>query len=144
MRLTTPRRHRRAGAPTPPRITTDLHRARVGRRASRLASRAVLLAGAAITMLLAAASAAYAEQVQVVALAGSINDVLTNIRNLLMSILIGLTIVFATLGGIKWVMATDPGEAEKAKSALKNAGIGLILTALAPVLVEALRVVVGA
>ncbi|CAM01611.1 pilin [Saccharopolyspora erythraea] len=53
--------------------------------------------------------------------------------------------MFLTLGGLRYVASNgEPGELEKAKQALRNAGIGYLLTALAPVLVDILRQIVGA
>jgi cyanate permease len=86
-----------------------------------------------------------AGSVVVVALAQSVGQVLDNLRNWLMGILAGLATVFATLGGIRYVMAGgDPGEVERAKTAFRSAGIGYGLAALAPLLVAVLKQIVGA
>lgn len=74
----------------------------------------------------------------------SVSDVFTNIRNWLVGILAGLATVFLTIGGVRYLMASgDPGEVEKAKQAFKSAGWGYGLAALAPVVVEILKGIVG-
>ncbi len=83
--------------------------------------------------------------VRVVALAGSVDDVLNNIRNWIMGILAGLATVFLTIGGMRYVMAAgDPGEVAKAKIAFKSAATGYALAALAPLVVTVLKGIVGA
>ncbi|WP_219419428.1 pilin [Pseudonocardia nigra] len=80
----------------------------------------------------------------VLAQAESVDQVLTNVRNWLMGILAALATVFATIGGIRYVMANgDPGEVEKAKLAFRSAGIGYALAALAPLLITILQGLVG-
>lgn len=94
--------------------------------------------------LLLTGSAAHAETVQYVALAKTVDEVLGNIRNWIMGILGAVVLVFLTIGGLRYLMASgDPGEIEKAKGAFKAAGIGFCLAALAPVVVEILKTIVG-
>ncbi|MGC7093986.1 pilin [Amycolatopsis lurida] len=82
---------------------------------------------------------------QVLALAQTVKEVFDNIRNWLVGILAGLATVFLTVGGVRYLMASgDPGEVEKAKQAFKSAGWGYGLAALAPLVVEILRGIVGA
>ncbi|SEB46671.1 hypothetical protein SAMN04489727_1978 [Amycolatopsis tolypomycina] len=101
----------------------------------------LILAAAA---LLLSGSAAHADTVTYVALAQTVDQVLTNIRNWIMGILAGVALVFLTIGGLRYLMAGDnPGEVEKAKGALKAAGIGFGLAALAPLVVEILKNLVG-
>ncbi|WP_446685013.1 pilin [Kutzneria kofuensis] len=103
-----------------------------------------MIAELAILALLASASAAHADTM-VVALAGSVTDVLNNVRNWIMGILAGLATVFLSIGGVRYVMGGgDPGEIEKAKTAFKSAGWGYGLAALAPLVVEILKGIVGA
>jgi hypothetical protein len=98
---------------------------------------------AAVALLLGG-SAAHAETVQYVALAQSVDQVLSNIRSWIMGILAGVALVFLTIGGLRYLMASnDPGEIEKAKGAFKAAGIGFGLAALAPLVVEILKTIVG-
>ncbi len=98
---------------------------------------------AAVALLLGG-SAARAETVQYVALAQSVDQVLSNIRSWIMGILAGVALVFLTIGGLRYLLASgDPGEIEKAKGAFKAAGIGFGLAALAPLVVEILKTIVG-
>lgn len=106
--------------------------------------RALLVAGQVVVALVSSAAIAHAEPV-VLAIAGSVDQVLTNIRNWLMGILAGLATVFLTIGGIRRVFGGgDPGEQEKSKECFKSAGWGYALAALAPLVVEILKGIVGA
>jgi hypothetical protein len=99
---------------------------------------------AVLMTLLTAAAPAHAETTHIVALAGTLTDVLNNIRNWLMGILATIAIVFFTWGGVRYLAAGgDPGEVEKAKGAFRNAGIGFALAALAPLIVAVLQGIVG-
>lgn len=103
----------------------------------------VVLIGVIAVVLFVAAVPAHADTV-VVALVGSIDEVLTNIRNWVMGILAGLATVFLSIGGVRYLMGGgDPGEIEKAKTAFKAAGIGYSLAALAPLVVTVLKGIVG-
>nr|WP_285488059.1 pilin [Amycolatopsis taiwanensis] len=94
--------------------------------------------------VLLTSSVARAETVHYVALAATLDDVLTNIRNWIMGILAAVAVVFLTIGGLRYLMASgDPGEIEKAKGAFKAAGIGFVLAALAPIVVDILTEIVG-
>lgn len=109
--------------------------------------RRVLAVTAAVAVLsvLAVPAASAAEPSQVLALADSVGTVLNNIRNWIMGILAGLATVFLSIGGVRYLMAGgDPGEVEKAKTAFKSAGWGYSLAALAPLIVEILKGIVGA
>jgi Type IV secretion system pilin len=98
-----------------------------------------------VLALFLSASVAHAETTQVLALAGSVDQVLTNTRNWVMGILAGLATVFLTIGGVRYLMGGgDPGEIEKAKTSFKASGLGYGLAALAPVVVEVLKGIVGA
>ena len=109
-----------------------------------LLPRILLFAGAVVLSLLALGNPALAET-HVVALAPSLDAVLTNLRNWILGILALLATVFLTIGGARYVMANgDPGEVGKAKEALKGAAIGYAVAALAPLVVEVLRGIVGA
>jgi hypothetical protein len=111
---------------------------------------AVVVAGLSTAVLLATATFAYADPTgghphNVVALADSVTAVLNNVRNWIMGILAGLATVFLTIGGVRYVIAAgDPGEVEKAKTAFKSASWGYGLAALAPMVVEILKGIVGA
>ncbi|MBF6556356.1 MAG: hypothetical protein IVW52_09320 [Acidimicrobiales bacterium] len=74
----------------------------------------------------------------------SLDTVLTNVRNWIMGLLALLATVYLTVGGVRYVMsAGDPGEVEAAKRAFRSAAAGYALAALAPVLVQILRGIVG-
>lgn len=106
--------------------------------------RVLLVAELVAVALLASGATAHADTV-VLAIAGSVDEVLTNIRNWLMGILAGLATVFLTIGGVRRVFGGgDPGEQEKAKECFKAAGIGYALAALAPLVVTVLKGIVGA
>ena len=100
----------------------------------------------AILITLAGSSSAHAATGhEVLAIASSVGAILTNIRNWIMGILAGLATVFLTIGGVRYVMASgDPGEVEKAKTAFRSAGYGYALAALAPLVVQVLKGIVGA
>jgi hypothetical protein len=101
--------------------------------------------GVAVLTAVLLTGSARAETTHVVALAGSVTDVFNNIRNWLIGILAGLATVFLTVGGVRYLMAGgDPGEVEKAKQSFKSAGWGYGLAALAPLVVEILKGIVGA
>jgi hypothetical protein len=114
--------------------------------------RVLLVAALVVLTLLVSGATAHADShdsshdsTVVLAIAGSVDEVLTNIRNWLMGILAGLATVFLTIGGVRRVFGGgDPGEQEKSKEAFKAAGIGYGLAALAPLVVEVLKGIVGA
>lgn len=113
----------------------------------RIARRRALTVTAAVLVFCAVGVpiASAAEPSQVLALANSVGVVLNNIRNWIMGILAGLATVFLSIGGVRYLMAGgDPGEVEKAKTAFKSAGWGYGLAALAPLVVEILKGIVGA
>jgi hypothetical protein len=88
------------------------------------------------------ASAAVTGRVLAVA---TIDQTITNITDWIVGILAGLATMFLTIGGLRYLMAGgEPGEVEKAKGALKSAGIGYMLAILAPVVVGVLKGLVGA
>jgi hypothetical protein len=122
---------RPAARPTP-RLQTALG----PRRWQRL----VLIAELAILALLITAAASPSALAAGPAVATNISDVFTNIRNWLMGILAGLALVFLTIGGVRYLLGSgDPGEVEKAKSAIKAAAIGFCLAMLAPVILSILQ-----
>jgi hypothetical protein len=121
---------------TPPRSDnpTRIHR----RNTVRLA----VLAAVLVSVLTADSVAAAP---QVVALADSVTTVFNNIRDWLVGILARLATVLLTIGGVRYLMSSgDPGEVEKSKQAFKSAGWGYGLAALAPLVVEILKGIVGA
>ncbi len=107
--------------------------------------RLLMIAGLTAAGLLAISMPAVAETTHVLALARTIDDVLNNIRNWILGLLALLATVFLTIGGVRYVLANgDPGEVEKAKQSFRSAGFGYALAALAPLVVEILRGIVGA
>ncbi|MEG8179368.1 hypothetical protein GZH49_12605 [Nocardia terpenica] len=94
--------------------------------------------------VVATAGSASAEPTAVLAVAGSLDDVLTNLRNWLIGILALIATVCLTVGGTRYLVCSgDPGEVERAKVALKAACIGYVLAMLAPVVVGVLKSIVG-
>jgi Type IV secretion system pilin len=74
----------------------------------------------------------------------SLGQVLDNARNWLVALLASLATLFLTVGGLRYMGgAADPGEVEKAKTAVKAAAIGYALAALAPLAVGILKSIVG-
>lgn len=103
-----------------------------------------MITALAVLTLILTASSAHADTVML-ALADSVEEVLTNIRNWVMGILASLATVFLTIGGVRYLMGGgDPGEIEKAKTAFRSAGLGYGLAALAPLVVTVLQDIVGA
>jgi Type IV secretion system pilin len=150
MRLTPKPTNYRSGHRTYSRLTTGdtatVAKSRLSRR-GRTCLRHRLLTSImlAALFLVLSASTAQAEPTQVLGLAGSIDQVLTNIRAWLMGILASLATAFLSIGGVRYVMGGgDPGEIEKAKTAFKSAALGYGLAALAPVVVTVLQGIVGA
>jgi hypothetical protein len=76
--------------------------------------------------------------------APTLNSVIDNLRNWIVGFLAALATLFLTIGGVRYLTAGgDPGQVEKAKTALKSAAIGYALAILAPLLVSILASVVG-
>ncbi|MFI7122690.1 pilin [Amycolatopsis sp. NPDC049868] len=127
------------------RLTPSHHRRPHPTPARREHHRRVVLIGCLVAaVVLLTSSAARADTVHYVALAATVDQVLNNIRDWIMGILAGVAVVFITIGGLRYLMASgDPGEIEKAKGAFKAAGIGFGLAALAPLVVEILKGIVG-
>lgn len=74
----------------------------------------------------------------------SIPVVIENTRNWIVGILAATATLFLTIGGLRYLLAGgDPGEVEKAKSALKAAAIGYMLAVLAPIILQILQGFVG-
>ena len=144
------------GAPTEEATTTDptpttspapehTRGARAGTRQGRSRPRHRVLRAAAGTLvcaalLVAGASPAYA--------AGggtqSLQGLISNLTAWLVGILAGVATLFLTIGGLRYLTAGgDPGQVEKAKTALKSAAIGYALAALAPLIVSILASLFG-
>lgn len=71
----------------------------------------------------------------------SIPEVVDRMRLWLVGILFSVAVFYVTLGAVRYMSSNgDPSEAEKAKTSFRNAGIGLALAILAPLIVT---IVVG-
>jgi len=74
----------------------------------------------------------------------SLQEVITNLRDVIVGLLVGLATLFATIGGVRYILAGgDPGEVEAAKRTLRYAAIGYGVAVLAPLLVKILQRIVG-
>lgn len=70
----------------------------------------------------------------------SLSKVIANLRAWIMGILAAVATLYLVVGGVRYLVAGgDPGEVERAKSALKSALIGYGLAVLAPVLLTVLK-----
>ena len=140
-----PRPSQAAAQPT----TTDQrtqpkHRISSASVARRHLGRSIAAAAVAAILLAVVTADSAQASTMVLAFATSVSQVFDNIRNWLVGILAGLATVFLTAGGVRYLMAGgDPGEREKAKGAFKSAAWGYGLAALAPLVVEILRGIVG-
>ena len=93
-----------------------------------------LLAATANAVLLAVllAAPAYA--------ASDLNSVIDSVRDWVAGLLIALSTLFLTVGGVRYITAQgDPRSVEEAKAGIKAALIGYALAALAPTLVSILQ-----
>jgi hypothetical protein len=112
-----------------------------GRRARNAAGRLAAVLPAAV---LAPAPPLVTSPGGALAAAASIAQVISNTTAWIVGILAGIATLFLTIGGLRYLMAGgDPGEVEKAKTALKSAAIGYGLAVLAPVIVTVLKSLVG-
>jgi len=76
--------------------------------------------------------------------ADSLAQVISNLTAWVTGFLVGLATLFLTIGGARYLASDgNPGEVERAKSALKSAAVGYALAVLAPILVAALKSIVG-
>ena len=97
----------------------------------------VMVAG--LTVLFAPPASA-----EVIGAATSLSGLISNLTGWLVGLLAGLATLFLTIGGVRYLAAGgDPGQVEKAKTALKSAAIGYALAALAPLLVSILAALVA-
>lgn len=120
--------------------------------ARRVAGAVTLLAGLAVVAALLAwvnISLAHADPVGVVVLAqgggtdGEVSQLLQKATTWLTGILAAAATLFLTIGGVRYIFANgNPSEIEHAKSALRNAGIGYLLAALAPLIFRILQEIV--
>lgn len=124
------------------------HRAtRRDRDRDRLAVRLLYAATSAIPMLLVLAAlvatvivtldtVAWAQDAPEEPGVASIPEVVNRMRIWLVGILVAVSTLFLTVGGFRYLWSNgDPGEVDKAKTALRNAAIGYALAILAPLFV---------
>lgn len=75
---------------------------------------------------------------------GQVEQIIDRATDWLMALLAALATLFLTIGGIRYILANgNPSEVEHAKQALRNAGIGYGLAALAPLIVDILAELVA-
>jgi Type IV secretion system pilin len=73
----------------------------------------------------------------------TLSAVINRIQTLIIGLAAGLATLFLTWAGMRYMMAGgDPGQMEKAKTALRSAAIGYGVAALAPALFALLKFVV--
>ena len=112
------------------------------RNLSRLAT-AGLTAAAAV--MLDGATAFAAEAVSTPLAVNDLPTVIGNMTTWITGILAAVATLFLTIGGARYLMAGgDPSEVERAKGALRSAGIGYGLALLAPIILTVLRNILGA
>ncbi|MCI0689228.1 MAG: pilin [Sporichthyaceae bacterium] len=106
---------------------------------------AVVLAGLAVLAVVLAAEPVHAVEFTAQAQPpATLNEVIDRLRAYVVTLLAGLATLFATVGGVRYLMAgSDPAEVAKAKSALKFAAVGYGVAVLAPLLVNILKGIVG-
>ncbi|MER6000819.1 pilin [Nonomuraea angiospora] len=118
----------------------------------------VIVAGTALGALLELALAHLAEAARISGItasawagpaqakeASSLNQVIDNLRNVIVGLLVALATLFLTVGGVRYILAGgDPGEVEAAKKTLRYAAMGYGIAVLAPLLVSILKGIVGA
>jgi hypothetical protein len=76
--------------------------------------------------------------------AGDLTSVIDSIRNWVAGVLAALATLFLTVGGVRYLIASgNPRAMEQGKAAIRSALIGYALAALAPMLVDILRRVIG-
>jgi Type IV secretion system pilin len=74
----------------------------------------------------------------------TLTTVISNLTNWIVGILAGVATLFLTIGGLRYLTAGgDPGQVEKAKTALKSAAIGYALAILAPLIVSIVTSVIS-
>ena len=76
--------------------------------------------------------------------ATDLNQVISNLRTWLTSLLAAVATLFLLIGGVRYIFAAgDPGMHEKAKGAIRNAMVGYALALLAPALTAIVQQIFG-
>jgi hypothetical protein len=100
---------------------------------------AAILTTAAVLSLVTGDSPAQAEDGT-----AQLSTVIDNARLWVVGLLIALGTFFLAVGGVRYLASGgDPGEVEKAKRSFKSAAIGYAIAVLAPILMTALKSIVG-
>jgi hypothetical protein len=129
------------GLPETATVLTSRPRLVWTRRRPVLTAVSTIAAVLVVLVFTAGPATAAAPPVQI---AGSLDQVLDNIRVWLIGILAGLATVCLTVAGARYLIASgNPGELEKAKTAVKAACMGYGLAMLAPVVVSILESIVS-
>jgi hypothetical protein len=106
--------------------------------------RTLAVAGVAGLIVVGAASAAVAQPEPTTPPVNDLPTVIGNMTGWITGILAAVATLFLTIGGARYLMAgDDPSEIERAKGALKSAGIGYALALLAPVILTILKNILG-
>lgn len=102
-----------------------------------------VVAAAALIVLLASPAHA-APSPGPIAPPPELTAVIDNMSGWLRGFLAALATLYLTVGGVRYLTANgDPTSVEKGKAGFKYAGLGYAVAALAPILVTALKTVVG-
>jgi hypothetical protein len=109
------------------------------------ARRAALLDLAAVPVSLPVSLAVpLASPAPAVLAVNDLGQVIASLQTWIMGLLAAVATLFLVVGGLRYVLAAgDPSEIERAKGALKSAAVGYALAVLAPVLMTALRQILG-
>ena len=103
----------------------------------RIARQAIRVSIALGALLVAGVAPAYAAP-------KDLNAVIDGIRSFAMGVLFALTTLYLTVAGIRYVLAGgSPHAMEDAKTAVKNSLLGYALAALAPLLADIVKGIVG-
>lgn len=107
------------------------------RRIYRWAQRVSTVTTAAMVLLVVASTAVWADDDRHT---DQLKSVLENVRLWIVGIAGVVVAVMLTVAGLRYLMAGgDPGETEKAKTAVRAAAIGFAIVVLAPVIVAILQ-----
>ncbi len=109
---------------------------RNAKRAARLLPAGVAVAVGAVVLVLATPGPALADTEDIIM-------VLDNLRLWIVGIAGTVVAVMLTIAGLRYLLASDPGETEKAKAALRAAAIGFAIVILAVPFVEILKAILG-
>ncbi|GAA4262769.1 pilin [Dactylosporangium darangshiense] len=105
--------------------------------------RAATIAAATIPALAVAATPAWAADSIPLAVY-DLPTVIGNLTSWITGIIAAVATLFLTIGGAQYLMAGgDPAQVERAKGALKSAGIGYALAVLAPIILAVLQKILG-